>query len=71
MTQCALINIATRTVENIIMASADDSIQDGYSLIENPPRWVTVGTEWNGSSFVAPTPPVGAAAPVIKGVETI
>ena len=60
--RCALINTSTSQVENLIVADPSiDNAPDGYILVATPPDFVVIGTEWNGSDFIAP----------VSGVETL
>jgi hypothetical protein len=52
MTTCALINTVTGVVENLVVAKETDVAGDGYILKASPPRWVTIGTSWDGENFV-------------------
>jgi hypothetical protein len=67
---CALINLAKGVVENMIIASAGDPVEDGYLLVPDPPVYVTLGTKWDGSAFEDTTPPDGKP-PTPPGLETL
>lgn len=54
MTVCA--RIVAGVVENLIVAEADDPVEEDVLLVANPPDWVTLGTPWDGKDFVAPPP---------------
>lgn len=69
MTTCALVNIANGVVENLIVAEADDQIDEGYLLVVNPPSFVEIGVKWDGKQFIDPHP-TNKPAP-IAGVETL
>jgi hypothetical protein len=59
-TTCAYINTKTGLVENLIIASPHDPVDEGYILIPDPPREVVIGDKWNGKEFELPlgiTPP--------------
>ena len=52
--RCALINVGSGQVENLIVADpAFDKAPEGYLLVANPPPFVEIGTAWDG---VAPQP---------------
>ena len=59
MTVCALINLSTMLVQNMIVAVEADPVPDGLLLkdITNGPDFVTIGTPWDGENFVPPPEP--------------
>jgi hypothetical protein len=76
--RCALINLASGLVENLIVADpATDVVDAGYLLIESPPDGVVIGATWDGAKFTnsavaAPgSPAPTSVAPAINGVNTI
>lgn len=66
---CALVNLGSRRVENLIVADAStDTVGEGYLLVANPPAFVVIGTAWDGTNFVAD----GVTAPAqVDGLETL
>lgn len=50
--KCALVNLTTNQVENLIVADASDPVQVGYLLVTRPPDWVQIGTDWRDGAFV-------------------
>jgi hypothetical protein len=53
-TRCALIKGGE--VVNMIVASPEDWVPDDCTLIADPPSYVTIGTRWDGKSFVQAQP---------------
>jgi hypothetical protein len=52
--QCALVNLKTGKVENIIMAEPDDPVETDHIIIAEPPDWVTIGVQWEDKRFLNP-----------------
>lgn len=50
--KCALVNLTTNQVENLIVADASDPVHVGYLLVTRPPDWVQIGTDWRDGAFV-------------------
>ena len=66
MTTCAVIR--NGVVINFIMASPRDPVPPGDLLVANPPQYVEIGMQWDGTNFV---PPVGTLPPDIDGLDTV
>jgi hypothetical protein len=64
MTTCAVIDLASGKVINLIVAEPTDPIDDGMILQASPPDGVEIGTPWDGTNFVLP---VGKTAPIVGG----
>lgn len=59
--RCALVNISTGMVENVIVADpVFDPAPEGYRLIGDLPAFVEIGSAWDGTKFIAP---LGAIPP--------
>ena len=66
---CALVNLSTGLVENLIVAEAGMPVDEGYVLVPDYPAFVAIGMPWNGS-FVDPN--AGKTSPAqIDGVDTL
>lgn len=63
--RCALINLTTNVVENIILANpAEDPAPEGFAIIDlsDTPQ-VTFGWYWDGTSFTNPNAEVATDPP--------
>lgn len=75
--RCALINLGSGLVENLVVADPEtDTIENGYLLVGNPPDNVVIGATWDGAGFANPavasaSPAPTSSAPAIDGVNTI
>jgi len=55
--RCAVINIATGIVDNVIEADPDiDKPEEGFSLFGSPPDFVQVGSEYKNGEFIDTRP---------------
>jgi hypothetical protein len=57
MTVCAVIKRSTNIVTNLIMCESHDPAPEGFFFIADPPAFVTIGVEWNGTEFIDPSLP--------------
>jgi hypothetical protein len=53
----AVIDLATGTVENVIVATESDPAPEGKLFKEITHPWVVIGVKWDGSAFVEPPEP--------------
>ena len=61
--KCALLEISTNTVVNMIMCESHDPVPEGYMLIDTIPDWVDIGNKtWNGKDF-GPNPKLAKPIP--------
>lgn len=70
MPVCAMVNLSTMKVDNMIMADGTNPVPDGFTLIVSPPDHVTIGTGWDGVGFDPPPLRIGIDVPsnAINGI---
>lgn len=71
--RCALVDPKDNLVVNVIVADpAVDPAPDGYLMIGDIPDFVSIGTVWDGTSFVKPVDPSRSKPPtLIDGMDML